>query len=85
MFKNDKYLTSLTTIIGWFFQGAKSQEYPSLSPEFIYGQKLKLKVEMALLEREIAIWRELKHPNIIEMFSVKVTEYATFIFSEFCP
>nr|CAG8462991.1 9111_t:CDS:2 [Entrophospora candida] len=42
-------------------------------------------MEKALLEREIAIWRELKHPNIIEMFSVKVTEYATFIFSEFCP
>lgn len=38
-----------------------------------------------MLEREIAIWRELKHPNIVEMFSVKVTEYATFIFSEFCP
>ncbi|RIA96016.1 kinase-like domain-containing protein [Glomus cerebriforme] len=39
----------------------------------------------ALLEREIAIWRGLNHPNILSMIAVEENDYATFIFSEYCP
>jgi len=39
----------------------------------------------ALLEREIAIWRRLDHPNIVNMISVEENDYATFVFSEYCP
>ncbi|PKY41501.1 kinase-like protein [Rhizophagus irregularis] len=39
----------------------------------------------ALLEREIAIWRRLDHPNIVHFLSVEENDYATFVFSEYCP
>ncbi|GBC07237.1 hypothetical protein RclHR1_07320010 [Rhizophagus clarus] len=39
----------------------------------------------ALLEREIAIWRRLDHPNIVQMLSAEENDYATFVFSEYCP
>jgi len=39
----------------------------------------------ALLEREISIWRRLDHPNILRMSSVEYDNYATFVFSEYCP
>uniref|UniRef100_A0A1D1Y1S5 Serine/threonine-protein kinase ppk25 n=1 Tax=Anthurium amnicola TaxID=1678845 RepID=A0A1D1Y1S5_9ARAE len=39
----------------------------------------------ALLEREVAIWRGLNHPNIVQMLSVEEIDYATFVFSEYCP
>ncbi|CAG8534594.1 11433_t:CDS:1 [Paraglomus brasilianum] len=38
----------------------------------------------ALLEREIAIWRALDHPNVVKMTSVEETDYATFVFAEYC-
>ncbi|CAG8654655.1 8684_t:CDS:2, partial [Scutellospora calospora] len=38
-----------------------------------------------LLEREISIWRSLDHPNILPMISFQEDEYATYVFSEFCP
>ncbi|CAG8475507.1 5896_t:CDS:2 [Ambispora gerdemannii] len=39
----------------------------------------------ALLQREIEIWRHLKNPHIVRMISYEETDYATFIFAEFCP
>lgn len=39
----------------------------------------------ALLEREIAIWARLDHQNIVPMLSFEENDYATFIFSEYCP
>ncbi|CAG8500317.1 1500_t:CDS:2, partial [Ambispora leptoticha] len=39
----------------------------------------------ALLQREIEIWRHLENPHIVRMISYEETDYATFIFAEFCP
>ncbi|CAG8722576.1 3581_t:CDS:2, partial [Cetraspora pellucida] len=38
----------------------------------------------ALLDREISIWRELIHPNIVPMIMYEEDEYATYVFSEYC-
>ncbi|CAG8544909.1 10330_t:CDS:2 [Racocetra fulgida] len=38
-----------------------------------------------LLEREICIWRALDHPNIVPMISFQEDDYATYVFSEYCP
>ncbi|CAG8659733.1 25684_t:CDS:2 [Gigaspora rosea] len=37
-----------------------------------------------LLDREISIWRELVHPNIVQMITREEDEYATYVFSEYC-
>ncbi|CAG8483948.1 234_t:CDS:1 [Paraglomus occultum] len=37
-----------------------------------------------LLEREVTIWRALDHPNVVKMISVEETDYATFVFAEYC-
>ncbi|CAG8529115.1 22743_t:CDS:2 [Dentiscutata erythropus] len=39
----------------------------------------------ALLEREICIWKALDHPNIVQMVSSQEDDYATYVFSEYCP
>ncbi|CAG8526214.1 18543_t:CDS:2 [Racocetra fulgida] len=38
----------------------------------------------ALLDREIHIWRELFHPNIVPMIMCKEDDHATYVFSEYC-
>ncbi|CAG8567159.1 5109_t:CDS:2, partial [Gigaspora rosea] len=45
----------------------------------------KVAVKIALLEREICIWKALDHPNIVQMISSKEDDYATYVFSEYCP
>ncbi|CAG8711805.1 6024_t:CDS:2, partial [Scutellospora calospora] len=39
----------------------------------------------ALFDREIHIWRELSHPNIVQMIMLEEDEYATYVFCEYCP
>ncbi|CAG8623516.1 13438_t:CDS:2, partial [Acaulospora colombiana] len=39
----------------------------------------------SLLQREIVIWKKLIHPNVVSMLSVTEDDYATYVFSEYCP
>ncbi|RUS13168.1 kinase-like domain-containing protein [Endogone sp. FLAS-F59071] len=37
------------------------------------------------LEREVAVWRMLDHPNIVRFHELMETDFAFFVVSEFCP
>ncbi|KAI8989954.1 kinase-like domain-containing protein [Pilobolus umbonatus] len=36
------------------------------------------------LEREISIWKQLNHPNVVQLEKVLETDYATFLICEYC-
>lgn len=43
-----------------------------------------MRVQMRL-EQEIAIWKSLDHPNIVQYLDALETDYATYVVSEYCP
>jgi len=67
--------------MGISFAGPQRNPSPALAP---YGRDMSdPELSQDNLDREIAIWQRLRHPNIVRMLEVLDTEAATYIVCEF--